>query len=317
MQREFKPRYRTNHGIFRRWEGNPVITIEDLPFRCSDVRNAGAVKVADTYILLVTIESLSGHTLIYRATSGDGRYFTVDSEPLMAPSSEEPFRRHEEVGVTDARITKLNDTYYITYLAESHLGFRIGLAETQDFSSVKRLGFISEPDTKGGTIFPEKIDGRFARLERPSEGGRIWLSYSDDLVYWGNCREIMSPRGGYWDADRIGDAVPPIKLKDGDWLVIYYGIRHTSGGDLFRIGAAILHGEDPARVTARANTPILAPLEDYERIGDVNNLVFSCGAVLEGDTLLLYYGAARSCICLGTVSVTQIIAECKEANGDY
>ncbi|MFW5996853.1 MAG: glycoside hydrolase family 130 protein [Lentisphaeria bacterium] len=301
------------HGIFNRWQGNPVIELEDMPFRCADIRNAGAIKFKGKYLLLITVESLSGHTSIYRAHSGDGTRFDIEEQAFMEPSAEVPFRLHEEVGVMDPRITEIDNTYYITYLAESHLGFRTGLARTSDFRSLTRLGFISEPDTKGGTLFPEKIGARYARLERPSEGGRIWISYSDDLVYWGNSQVVLSPRSRFWDSKRVGDAIPPLKLSTGDWLMIYYGIRDTSAGALFKIGAAILDGENPASVKARANAPILAPQEKYERIGDVNNLVFSCGAIPEDDTLLVYYGAARSCICLGMVSITDIVNEC-EAN---
>ena len=301
-----------NRGIFRRLEDNPIIEIEDVPFRCSDIRNAGAVKFGDLYLLLVTIETLRGHPHIYRATSKDAVNFTFDNEPFMSPSAEAPWQQHEEIGVMDARITELEGCYYITYLAESHLGFRIGLAETRDFSDVRRLGFISEPDTKGGTIFPEKIGGRYARLERPSEGGRIWLSYSDDMVYWGDSQAVLSPRSRFWDSGRVGDAVPPIKLPDNNWLILYYGIRKTSGGDLFKIGAAILKADDPSQVLSRSDASILAPTENYERIGDMNNLVFSCGAIPEDDTLLLYYGAARSCICLGTIKISDIVKQCTE-----
>lgn len=308
----FRGRNTIRQNIFNRWEGNPIIEIEDMPFSCSDIRNAGAVKFQDQYILLVTVESLSGYTSIFRAESENGTQFSIDPEPVMSPATEEPFRQHEEVGVMDPRITKIEGTYYITYLAESHLGFRTGLARTDDFRDITRLGFISEPDTKGGTLFPEKIDGRYARLERPSEGGRIWISYSDDLVYWGNSQVVLSPRSRFWDSRRVGDAVPPIRLADGNWLMIYYGIRDTSAGALFKIGAALLDGENPALLKGRANAPILAPQEKYERIGDVNNLVFSCGAVLEDDTLLLYYGAARSCICLATGKITDIVNELHE-----
>ena len=89
----------------------------------------------------------------------------------------------ENVG--DPRITFLEDWYYIAYTGDSRYGHRLALARTKDFVSVERLGFVSQPDTKHGALFPEKVGGRYCRLERPREGGAIWLSYSDDLVYWG------------------------------------------------------------------------------------------------------------------------------------
>jgi predicted GH43/DUF377 family glycosyl hydrolase len=303
--------------IIHRWEGNPVVNMEDLSFRASDICTAGAVKMVDTYLLLITIESLRGHKSLYLARSTDGHYFEVDDEPFIKRSADKAFKKYEEIGVMDGRITPFEDTYYITYTAESLHGFRIGLARTDDFENVTRLGLISAVDTKGGTLFPEKINGRYVRLERPWSGGRIWISYSDDLVYWGGFEALLSPRPGYWDPSRVGDAVPPIRLKDGRWMLIYYGIKDTSAGPLFRIGAVFLDPDNPAKVLTRTNVPILSPRKRYERIGDIPNLVFSCGAILEGEKLLLYYGAADSCICLGSTTIDKIEQECVKSKGEF
>ena len=138
----------------------------------------------------------------------------------------------------------------------------------------------------------------------PREGGNIWISYSEDLLNWGDWDVVMTPRGGYWDHDRIGLSVPPILTPCG-WLIFYYGVKNTPSGPLFRLGVAFLNEEDPREVIGRSNIPLLAPSETYERIGDVQNLVFSCGAVTNTKTgkLELYYGASDSCICLGTVEL--------------
>ena len=113
------------------------------------------------------------------------------------------------------------------------------------------------------------------------------------------------------DSDRIGTAAPPIRV-DAGWLLIYYGEKHTTGGPLVRLGAAVLAAEDPSRVIARSNIPILSPRERYERIGDVPNVVFSCGALLEDGQVKVYYGASDSCICLGSAAVEDIVAVCFE-----
>jgi predicted GH43/DUF377 family glycosyl hydrolase len=115
----------------------------------------------------------------------------------------------------------------------------------------------------------------------------------------------------------VGDAVPPIRLKDGRWMLIYYGIKDTSAGPLFRIGAAFLDPDNPAKILARTNVPLLSPRKRYERIGDVSNLVFSCGAILEGEKLLLYYGASDSCICLGSTTIDKIEQECVKSKGEF
>ena len=302
--------------IVRRWEGNPVITIEDLSFRCSDIRNAGVAKVGGDYLLLVTIQGLEGYYYIYPAFSDDGYHFEVGEEPLMAPSEEGPFRVYEELGVMDPRVVQMDGRYYICYNALSVHGFRLGLAETEDFRKVRRIGLISEPDTKAGTLFPEKVKGKYARLERPREGNSIWISYSEDLKYWGWSEVVMTPRAGFWDSDRIGASTPPFKTEHG-WLFVYYGVRKTSAGPLYRLGAAILDLEDPSKVVGRTNVPILSPREEYERIGDVPNIVFSCGMVVEDGQVKLYYGAANSCICVGTTEVEEIIKACKESIREF
>jgi len=267
--------------------------------------------------LLITIEDLKGSKSLYLARSKNGSRFTVDSKPFIAPVKDELGYMYEDRGVLTSKITHLEGRYYITYTASSHYGARLALAVTDDFKTVEKLGFISEPDTKGGTLFPEKINGRYARLEMPENGGRIWISYSDDLVYWGGFDEIMSPRGGYWDFHKIGPAAPPIKMDNGQWLLLYYGVKYTSAGPLSRIGAAFLSQEDPARVVARTNVPIISPQTMYERVGDIPNLIFVCGAICEKDKLRIYYGAAQSCICLGFASVDEIIENCIASKKDF
>ncbi|MBN1492766.1 MAG: glycoside hydrolase family 130 protein [Candidatus Omnitrophica bacterium] len=303
--------------VIHRWEGNPVISLEKLPFTCLNIMNAGAVQCGDEYILLVRVETMRGHSVFLVARSQDGIHFECDDKVLMEPAKDGQFAIYEERGVEDPRITFLDGTYYIIYTANSRHGTRLALAKTDDFKSVTRIGLISEPDNKNGALFPKKINGCYVRLERPKDGGNIWLSYSDDLVYWGENNVVMSPRGaGFWDAERIGCAVPPIEVNEG-WLLIFYGVKDTSGGPLFRLGAAVLDKYDPSKVIARSQEPILSPREDYERIGDVGNMVFSCGAIMNetNKTLYLYYGASGMVVCLGTAKIDDILRCCFQKGG--
>jgi len=296
--------------LIHRWEDNPIITIEDLAFPCTDISTAGAIKVGGEYILLLTIQSLEGFYSIYPARSVDGYRFKVGKRPVLAPSRKKPTAIYDRMGVLDARITRMGNDYYVLYDALGPYGYRLALARTRDFKTFERLGFMSEPDMKGGALFPRKVKGKYARLERPWEGGSIWISYSDDLQYWGWSEVVMTPRGGYWDCDRVGVATPPMKIEQG-WLLIYYGVKHTSAGPLFRLGSAILNVRNPAKVIGRTGEPILSPRESYERIGDLPNLVFSCGAIIEPDEeVKLYYGASNSCIAVGTTTVRKMVAAC-------
>ena len=304
---------RMGHDVIRRWVDNPLITLEDLPFQCADIWNAGIILVDGEHIMLITIETLEGRYCIYQARSRDGVHFCVDDEPFMAPQPEDATcGKYESFGIRDPRITPMDGTYYITYVAEGDHGLRLGLARTDDFVTTQFLGHISQVDTNNGVLLPEKVDGRYALLERPREGGSIWISYSEDLVFWGDSHVIMTPRDRYWDMHMVGASAPPIRIDEG-WLLIYYGEKFTSAGPLVRLGAAILHGDDPGQVIARSNIPILAPRMRYERVGDVTNMVFSCGVQLEDrGQVNVYYGASDSCICLGQASLDRIVRVCME-----
>ena len=303
--------------IVHRWESNPLINVSTLGFKCSDILNAGVVAFQETIILLVTIEHLSGQKKIHLARPGrDGR-FIVAEEPLIGPSTDPKYEKYESQGVLDARVTFLEGVYYILYNALSEHGYRLALARTEDFKSVERLGLISEPDIKGGVLFPERIKGRYAMLERPCDGNCIWVNYSDDLRYWGGSEMVIAPRSGYWDADRIGPGGCPIAIEQG-WMVLYYGAKDTSAGPIYRLGAVILDRDEPTKVIGRAGIPILSPRENYERIGDIPNIVFSTGAVLDAQgNLEIFYGAANSCICIGTTTVSEVVANCMESEKEY
>jgi predicted GH43/DUF377 family glycosyl hydrolase len=303
--------------IIHRWEGNPLIDICDLDFKCSDIHNAGVVSLAGEVLLLVTIEHLSGRRSIHLARPGANGYYNVESEPFLSPSQEPRYKRHEIRGVLDGRVTFLEGVYYIMYNALGDCGFRLALAKTDDFRSVERIGIISEPDTKAGVLFPAKIKGRYARLERPGEGNSMWVTYSDDLIHWGGSELVISPRGGFWDSNRIGAGAVPTTIEQG-WLVFYYGVKDTSSGPIYRIGAVILDKQEPTEVIGRTNIPVLSPREPYERIGDVPNVVFPSGLLAdEQGGLKLFYGAADSCICVGTSTIEKIVDHCVESRQEY
>ena len=298
--------------VVKRWEGNPILSAEDIPFPCNTVFNAGAVKVDNEYILLLRVEDLRGHSVLALACSEDGFHFTVHDEPVMIPAQEGQFAIYEHKGIEDPRITKIEDTYYIVYTAVSDFGARLALAKTDDFRSFERIALISEPENKDGALFPQKIGGQYVRLDRPMVGdtGHIWISYSDDLVSWRDSRVLMTVRGDCWDSWRIGASVPPIETEHG-WLEIYHGVKETSHGPIYRLGAAILDRDDPTKILCRSAIPILAPREDYERTGDIPNVVYSTGAIMEDDgTLIIYYSGADTCICIGTVRLNELMRFC-------
>jgi len=303
---------RLGRDVIERWYKNPIITLDNVPFPCNTVFNAAATKMGDEYILLLRVEDLAGRSVFALARSEDGYHFSVDPAPVMEPSKEEPYRSYERRGIEDPRITYLEGEYYVMYTAYSRYGSRLALCKTKDFKTFDRVGLISEPENKDGCLFPRKVNGRYARLDRPYGGGigNIWVSYSDDLLSWGDAEVVMTTRGGFWDSDRIGAGAPPIETEHG-WLELYHGVKNTSAGPIYRIGAVLLDLENPSKVLCRSAVPILTPREYYERVGDVGNVVFSCGTILEdGGKLKIYYGAADTCICLGFADVNHLIDRC-------
>jgi predicted GH43/DUF377 family glycosyl hydrolase len=297
------------YDILHRFEGNPIITLEDIPFRCNTVFNGTVVKKGGEYFHLFRVEGQQGYSVFALAKSKDGLHFTVENKPVMEPAQKGPFAMYEKRGIEDPRFTTIDGVYYIMYTAYSEYGTRIALAKTEDFFHYERIALVSETGNKDGILFPERINGEYVRLDRPiGKGvGSMWVSYSKNLVDWGKSEILMTPRDGMWDSYRIGASVLPIRTRHG-WLEIYHGVKMTSAGPIYRIGTVLMDLEQPHKVVARCNKPILSPREDYERIGDVGNVAFACGAVVE-DTgeIKVYYGAADTCICVATAELENLI----------
>jgi predicted GH43/DUF377 family glycosyl hydrolase len=294
-----------------------------MPQRCNTVFNGSPVKLngragggsdaaAAPYLLLLRVEGQQGYSFFWLARSEDGLRFAVDPSPCMLPAGEGPWRQWEEHGIEDPRLTRIDGEYYIMYTAVGPHGHRIALAATKDFADYRRVAMVSGPGNKDGVLFPEKVGGMYARLDRPIGGGvgSVWISYSPDLVNWGRSEFVFGPRARFWDSHRIGASAPPIPTRFG-WLEVYHGVKMTSAGPIYRIGAVMLDRKDPAKVLGRSLVPLLSPREDYERVGDVGNVVFACGALVEDDgQVKVYYGAADTSICVATAHIDDIIASC-------
>lgn len=291
-----------------RYSGNPIIEKKDIPGSCNTVFNAAAVKHEGEYILLLRVEGLEGKSSFYLARSRDGYSFKVEKEPVMRPSDEEPFSIYEKRGIEDPRITKIDGVYYIIYTAFSSHGPRLALAKTDDFVKFERIALVSQPENKDGALFPGRVGGKYVRFDRPSTsyGSDIWISYSEDLIHWGDSKSVMTTRPGFWDMKKIGAGGPPIETEKG-WLLVYHGVKGASSGNIYRLGCAMFALDDPSRLIGRCLVPILSPEEYYERVGDVSNVVFSCGAVLSGEDLLIYYGACDTSICVASCKFDELI----------
>ncbi len=310
LQRKGPYMDKSRQELVIRHKRNPIITLHDMPFPCNTVFNAGAAKYKDEYILLIRVEGLEGKSFFALARSKNGFDFDIEEAPVMEPAQEIPFSIYEKRGIEDPRITKIDDTYYILYTAYSVHGPRLGLAKTPDFKKFERIALVSQPENKDAVLFPKKIGGRYVRFDRPSTsaGADIWISYSEDLVHWGDSQVVMETRPSFWDSKKIGAGAPPIETDKG-WLEIYHGVKGTSGGNIYRLGCALFDLKDPSKKIGRSKVPVLAPRKYYERTGDVPNVVFTCGAVPEADKgeIKIYYGASDTCICVATAKIEDLI----------
>jgi predicted GH43/DUF377 family glycosyl hydrolase len=302
--------------LFRRHDGNPILTAADWPYLVNSVFNAGAIRLADgRTLLLARVEDRTGLSHLTAARSDDGvGGWVIDPRPTLPA---DPENYPEEIwGVEDPRIVHLDELgkYAVTYTAYSARGPLVSLALTSDFRAFERLGGVLEPEDKDAALFPRRFGGRWALIHRPvpaatGTGKHIWVSFSHDLKHWGDRTLLLEARqGGWWDANRIGLCSPPIETEQG-WLVIYHGVRTTGAGVIYRLGLALLDLEDPTRVIRRGDEWVMSPREPYELVGDVGYVVFPCGQVVDGDTgeIRLYYGAADSSIALARANVRELL----------
>ena len=306
--------------LFRRYAGNPIITVKDLPYPANSVFNAAATKVGSETLLLMRVEDRRGISHLTAARSKDGiDNWRIDDQPTLIPG---PKSHAEEIwGIEDPRITFLEgqERWAIAYTAYSEGGPLVCLATTADFKCFERLGPVMPPEDKDAALFPVRFAGRWAMIHRPvptfpGRGPHIWISFSPDLKHWGDHRILIRTRtGGWWDSDKIGLSPPPLKT-DAGWLILYHGVRTTVGGAIYRLGLALLDIDDPTRVIARSDEWVFGPEKDYELFGDVDKVVFPCGWVAEDDEVRLYYGGADTCLALATANLSEMLGWLKKHN---
>ena len=162
-------------------------------------------------------------------------------------------------------------------------------------------------------LFPRRFGDRYAMIHRPVANGKagahIWISFSPNLIHWGEHQLLLKARhGAWWDASKIGLGPPPLETAEG-WLIMYHGVRLTASGSLYRVGLALLDLDDPRRVLRRSNEWVFAPETPYECLGDVPTVVFPCGWIHDKPkgTIRLYYGGADTCLAMATASLSDIL----------
>lgn len=318
----------------RRHPKNPILTrldIPDVPPLIDDVTsvfNPGAAKFGKKYILMLRVQARSRESRMMVAESANGIDFKIRPEVVEWKGIKKV--KEKIFHIYDARITFLENAYAIMFAMDMDRGCRLGLARTRDFRDFQFLGITSGEDTRNGVLFPEKVGGRYLRMDRPNtarlEGGpatgnTIWLSESQDLLDWKPVAPLISGRFHYWD-EWIGSGPPPVKTREG-WLHLYHGVAtHFGSANIYQAGVFLLDLKDPTKVIGRCRHNILEPREIYELTGQVPNVVFPSGMIIEthdeegfagpDSRVKIYYGAADTVIGLATTTVSELLAAAHE-----
>ncbi len=315
----------------KRHASSPILTRENIPdifpqlVDATSVFNPGAIKFGDKYLLMLRVQSRSRETFMVMAESSNGIDFKVENKIVDFKGIEKI--REKIYHIYDARISKIEDAYYIMFAMDMDSGCQLGLGKTTDFKSFEFIGITSNEDIRNGVLFPEKINGNYLRMDRPNKsrhengttsGSTIWLSKSSDLLNWEPIAPLIDGRFHYWD-EFIGSGPPPVKTREG-WLHIYHGVAgHFGSSNIYQAGVLLLDLKDPSIVIARSWCNILEPRELYELTGQVPNVVFPSGMIVmeydnEGYALpesevYVYYGAADTCVGLAVTTINELITQ--------
>jgi len=315
---------------------NPILTRTDIPpippelVDVTSVFNPGAIKDGDTYRLILRVQSRSRETFLVMAESTDGVSFKVENKIVDFKGIEKV--KEKVFHIYDARITKLEGRFYIMFAMDMQDGCQLGLGVTDDFKSFEFLGITSNEDIRNGVLFPEKINGKYYRMDRPNKakhsggptsGSAICLSESTDLVNWQYVSTLISGRFHYWD-EFIGSGPPPVKTRKG-WLHVYHGVAgHFGSSNIYQGGVMLLDLNDPRKVLGRCRCNILEPREIWELAGQVPNVTFPSGMIVEeydtegfainNSEVKIYYGAADTSVGLLVTSISELLEAAMEGD---
>lgn len=314
----------------RRYLDNPVLAAQDIPYHATLIFNAGVVKFGGRYVMVFRndygdeCEKRLDGTNMGLAFSDDGLHWAVANKLCFVMQSGEIRRAY------DPRLTVLDGRCYMCFAVDTRHGIRGGIAVTDDFEHFEVLS-LSTPDNRNMVLFPEKLDGKFMRLERPfsiygrgaPEAFDIWFSDSPDCCYWGNAQLVLGAEQVPFCNSKIGPAAPPIKTEKG-WLTLFHAVDKSSDRVLagwegnwkkrYTVGLMLLDLADPARVIGMCPEPVMAPDAQYpyEVDGFRGSVLFPTGMILEDDgEVKIYYGASDTVMALATAQVDDLLALCE------
>lgn len=309
---------RVEDGFKRLTEGPMLIPRPSVPWEAKAIFNPAAVYLGRKFNILYRAMSHDNTSVIGLAESRDGTNITYRSpEPIYTPRESFEGKRVPggNSGCEDPRVTQIGDTIYMCYTAYNGItppAVAMSSISEKDFLA-KNWGAWSRPtlvtrdgvDDKDGCLHPEKVNGKYFLFHRVNNTICGDFGETTEFKERNNFRNIpiMGPRRGMWDSVKVGISVPPIKTKKG-WILLYHGV---SGRSRYRVGAALLDLKDPTIVLARSTDAIFEPHEAYEIEGQVNYVVFPCGAIVKDGIIYMYYGGADSVIDVASIELEKLL----------
>jgi predicted GH43/DUF377 family glycosyl hydrolase len=284
-------------GAFRRLSDHPIVSPRGSSWESAGTFNPAAVIQNGKVVMLYRAQDRNGTSRFGYAESADGIHFQRRAEPVLSPEAE----YEKDGGVEDPRLVEIGGTYYLTYTGYNKKDAQLCLATSKDLVHWQRKGVLLPAYkgnwnvgwTKSGAIVPGKILGRYwmyflgTSADKTDQTG---LAYSDDLVHWTEATKgpVLPRRPGKFDSRVVEPGPPPILTKDGILLI------YNAADDklVYRTGIAVFDQNDPTRLLSRSDQPVFSPERDWEKVGQVPNVVFVEGLVQKDGRYLLYYGGA-------------------------
>jgi len=275
----------------------PILSPQGDGWESAGTFNPSVVKYHGKFVMLYRAQDRAGTSRLGYAESTDGIHFTRAAEPVLSPEAD----YEKDGGVEDPRLVKFGRTYYLTYTGYNKADAQLCLATSRDLVHWKRLGVILPAYkgkwnvgwTKSGAIIPKKIDGKYWMYflgTGAAKTDQTGLAWSSDLVHWSEALDspALPVRPGEFDS-RVAEPGPAPILTPRGIVLIYNGADDQL---VYRTGFAVFDRKDPRRLRMRSDEPIFAPEKDWEKAGQVPNVVFVEGAAAQGGSYLFYYGGA-------------------------
>lgn len=308
---------------FIRADTNPIISaIKKNPWEAKATYNPAAIYLENKVHIIYRAQADDNTSVFGYATSSDGIHIDYRStKPAYTPreSFEQKLTPGGNSGCEDPRLTKIDDTIYMLYTAFDGKNCpRIALTSIleKDFLAQtwnwKKPVLISAPqdDDKDACLFPEKINGKYVIIHR--SGDDIDLSFHENLDFdgstWLEEYRWIAPRKGMWDSRKVGISAPPIKT-DAGWLILYHGVSEDDGA--YRVGTLLTDLHDLTKIIDRSDEPNFEPETPYEKLGQIPNVVFPCGAVVIGEKIFLYYGGADQVVGVAIGDLKKLLKFCQ------